>query len=208
MQRSNVLMRSATCALVATSIIGCKVEDTDAPAAKAVAQAVTQAPKVAAFHPPTPMPPALPAPPDVAAPPKDAVKTASGLYTKVLQPGTGTEHPRPFDIELINYAGWRKDGVMFDRSGGKKPYSINLNQVVPGWAEGLQLMVVGEKRRLWIPAKLAFGDTPRPSGYAEVSGDVVIDVELVNIDTSKRAIAMQLAQQAAAHAPESIAKPQ
>jgi hypothetical protein len=194
MQRSNVRRfgsRStiaATCALaVAASIVGCKAEDNDAPAAKAVSQAVTQAPGApppAFVRQPPPMPPSLPAP-------------------------TGTEHPRPFDIELINYAGWRKDGVMFDRSGGKKPYSINLNQVVPGWAEGLQLMVVGEKRRMWIPAKLAFGDTQRPSGYAPVSGDIVVDVELVKIDTSQRAVAMRLAQEQATQPPASIAdKPQ
>src|SRR5579871_4586923 len=190
MQRSNArgsrssskiatsLTLAAASALALAASAGCKAEDSSAPSeVKPVAQAVT------------------PAPPDVAAPPKDAVKTASGLYTKVLQPGTGPEHPQRFDIELINYAGWRKDGTMFDRSGGKKPYSINLAQVVPGWAEGLELMVAGEKRRLWIPAKLAFGDTPHPSGYAEVYGDIVVDVELVNIDTSKRAIAMKLAQE-------------
>jgi FKBP-type peptidyl-prolyl cis-trans isomerase len=148
--------------------------------------------------------PALPAPPDVASPPPNAEKSASGLVSVVLQPGTGTVHPEPGDVEYVSYAGWRKDGVMFDRSG-KHPYSINLNQVVRGWTEGLKLMVAGEKRRLWIPAVLAFGDTPRPSGYAEVYGDVVIDVELVKIDSRSRSVA--LAMLATPQAPADVAAP-
>lgn len=126
---------------------------------------------------PLPVPESVPAPPDVAAPPRDAQKTASGLVTKVLTPGTGTEHPRPGDTMKIQYVGWRKDGVMFDRSG-TKPVEIGFVQVFPGWAEGLQLMVPGEKRRLWIPSALAYGDAPRPG---VPSGDVTMDVELLGV---------------------------
>ena len=58
----------------------------------------------------------LPAPPDVAAPPADATKTASGLASKVLTPGTGTDHPGQNDAVKVNYTGWTTDGKMFDSS--------------------------------------------------------------------------------------------
>jgi peptidylprolyl isomerase len=180
------------CVVAVAACAGCKGGDDSPPEEKSVSQAATpvapaSSAPVAERHikPPT-MPPALPAPPDVAAPPKDAVKLPSGVYTKVLQPGTGTEHPQPSDIEYMNYACWRKDGVMFDRSNGKRPYSMNMAQVIPGWREGLRLMVAGEKRRIWIPKALAWGDNARPSAYADAYGDVVVDVELVKIDTSNR----------------------
>ena len=109
----------------------------------------------------------------------------------------------------MSYTGWTTDGKMFDSSlASKGPVEFPLNRLIKGWTEGLQLMVAGEKRRLWIPAKLAFGDTHHPSGYAEVYGDVVIDVELVTVDSSKRAIAMKLAQEQASQPPASLAPPQ
>ena len=58
----------------------------------------------------------IPAPPDVAAPPEDASKTASGLATRVLQPGTGKERPRADEIVTVHYTGWTTDGKMFDSS--------------------------------------------------------------------------------------------
>ena len=59
---------------------------------------------------------AVAAPPDVAAPPADAVRTPSGLATKVLTPGTGTRHPRPNSEVRVHYSGWTTDGQMFDSS--------------------------------------------------------------------------------------------
>ena len=62
-----------------------------------------------------PAPPAtVPAPPDVAAPPADAVKTATGLATKVIAKGKGTEHPTKEDVVTIHYTGWKTDGSMFE----------------------------------------------------------------------------------------------
>jgi FKBP-type peptidyl-prolyl cis-trans isomerase len=118
----------------------------------------------------------LPAPPDVAAPPKDAAKTASGLASKVLTQGTGKVHPKASDSVTVNYTGWTTDGKMFDSSVVRgEPATFPLNRVIAGWTEGLQLMVVGEKRRLWIPEALAYrGRDPK--------GMLVFDVELLKIE--------------------------
>jgi len=122
-------------------------------------------------------PPSIPAPPDVAAPPADAQTTADGIASKVLTPGTGTEHPKPDDSVKVHYTGWTTDGKMFDSSVARnKPIVLPLDKVILGWSEGLQLMVVGEKRRLWIPGKLAYeGKAGRPQGM------LVFDVELQEI---------------------------
>jgi peptidylprolyl isomerase len=121
----------------------------------------------------------IPAPPDVAAPPADAAKTASGLTSKVLTAGTGTEHPRKQDGVKVHYTGWTKDGQMFDSSVSRgEPATFGVEHVIPGWTEALQLMVTGEKRRLWVPAALAYGNNPRPGAPA---GDLTFDVELLEI---------------------------
>ena len=139
--------------------------------------AAVAAPTVSA--PPVEEPPEFKAPEDVAAPPADAKKTASGLATKVLTPGTGKVKPTPNDSVKVHYSGWTTDGKMFDSSYRRKePATFGVSQVVPGWTEGLQLMVVGEKRRMWLPAKLGYGDTPRMGAPA---GPLTFDVELLEI---------------------------
>ncbi len=121
----------------------------------------------------------IPAPPDVATPPADATKTATGLVTKVLTPGTGTEHPRVQDHVRVHYTGWTKNGEMFDSSVARgQPATFGVGHVIPGWTEALQLMVVGEKRRVWIPASLAYGSQPRGGAPA---GDLTFDVQLLAI---------------------------
>src|SRR4051812_49334276 len=76
----------------------------------------------------------IPAPPDVAAPPADAEKTASGLASKVLTKGTGTEHPAKQDAVKVHYTGWMAaNGKMFDSSVVRgEPISFSLSQVIPG----------------------------------------------------------------------------
>jgi peptidylprolyl isomerase len=125
-------------------------------------------------------PKGLPAPADVAAAPADAEKTASGLASKVLQKGTGTEHPSAEDTVSVHYTGWMTDGKMFDSSVTRgQRAEFPLDHVIKGWTEGLQLMVVGEKRRFWIPAELAYGDNPRRQGGPH--GTLVFDVELFSV---------------------------
>ncbi len=119
----------------------------------------------------------IPAPDDVAAAPKDAKKTKSGLAYKVLTAGTGKVHPKATDTVEVDYTGWTLDGKMFDSSVVRgKPASFALNQVIPGWTEGVQLMVEGEKTRFWIPAAQAYGETPARPGAP--SGNLTFDVEL------------------------------
>jgi FKBP-type peptidyl-prolyl cis-trans isomerase len=120
---------------------------------------------------------ARPAPPDVAAPPPDAAKTASGLASKVLEPGKGDKKPGSQDMVTVHSTGWTTDGKMFDSSYSRnKPSTFGVNQVIKGWSEGVQLMVVGEKRRLWIPQELAYrGQPERPAGM------LVFDIELIEI---------------------------
>ena len=117
------------------------------------------------------------APPDVAAPPAGSLKTTSGLSTLVLQPGTGTRHPRSTDRVTVHYSGWTTDGKMFDSSvASGAPASFAVSEVIAGWTEGLQMMVEGEKRRFWIPESLAYkGQSGSPQGM------LVFDVELIKI---------------------------
>jgi FKBP-type peptidyl-prolyl cis-trans isomerase len=116
------------------------------------------------------------APADVKAPPPDAMRTPSGLAYKVLTPGAGTRHPRKFDLVTVHYTGWATDGKMFDSSVARgKPSTFPLDRVIPGWTEGMQLMVEGEKARFWIPQQLAYQGKQPPYGM------LVFDVELINI---------------------------
>jgi peptidylprolyl isomerase len=120
----------------------------------------------------------IPAPEDVAAPPKDAQKTASGLFTKMIEKGKGKDKPHSWDQVEVNYTGWTTDGVMFDSSYKRgETTKFQLDKVIPGWTEGLQLMSVGEKRRLWIPEDLAYKGRP-----GAPAGMLVFDVELVSVE--------------------------
>ena len=122
----------------------------------------------------------IPAPPDVAAPPADAMKLPSGLAFKILTPGKGETRSDADDIVTVHYTGWTTDGKMFDSSYARKaPSSFFLNMVIKGWGEAVQLMSIGEKRRIWIPQNLAYAGTPnRPQGM------LVFDIELLDVSPS------------------------
>jgi FKBP-type peptidyl-prolyl cis-trans isomerase len=117
-------------------------------------------------------------PDDVAAPPANAKKTKRGVAYKVLEPGTGTEHPRAWDKVTVHYSGWTTDGKMFDSSLRRgKPATLTLSQVVEGWKDAIPTMVVGEKKRLWVPKELAYEGKP-----GAPQGMLVFDVELLEIE--------------------------
>jgi FKBP-type peptidyl-prolyl cis-trans isomerase len=123
--------------------------------------------------------PPIPAPADVAAPPADAQTTPGGVAWKVITPGTGTEKPTATSRVTVHYTGWTTDGKMFDSSVQRgQPASFPLDQVIPGWTEGLQQLTVGTKARLWIPEALAYKGQPgRPAGM------LVFEVELQSFVT-------------------------
>ena len=107
--------------------------------------------------------------------------TASGLQYKVLQAGTGTVHPKSTDTVKVHYHGTLLDGRVFDSSVDRgQPIEFALHQVIPGWTEGLQLMVVGEKTRLYIPSELAYGN--RGAGMIPPGSTLIFDVELLGIN--------------------------
>ncbi|WP_413466684.1 FKBP-type peptidyl-prolyl cis-trans isomerase [Photobacterium sp.] len=107
--------------------------------------------------------------------------TASGLQYLVLQEGTGTEHPKASDKVTVHYHGTLIDGTVFDSSVERgETIAFGLNQVIKGWTEGLQLMVEGEKTRLFIPAELAYGN--RATGGIPAGSVLIFDVELIGIN--------------------------
>jgi FKBP-type peptidyl-prolyl cis-trans isomerase len=125
------------------------------------------------------------APVDVASPSAGAQPTGSGLVTKVLHPGAGTAHPGASDRVKVHYSGWTTDGALFDSSVQRgEPVTFGVSQVIPGWTEALQLMVVGEKRRLWIPANLAYGSRARPGIPANSA--LTFDVELLDVTVAPK----------------------
>jgi peptidylprolyl isomerase len=117
------------------------------------------------------------APDDVKAPPADAKKTSSGLAYKILTDGVGGRHPKSSDRVTVHYSGWTTDGKLFDSSVVRGvPAQFVLDAVIPGWTEGVQLMVEGQKNRFWIPQQLAY------KGQSPPYGMLVFDVELVKIN--------------------------
>lgn len=154
------------------------------PAAEAPAQAaevqaapVKQAPAQQAPAQQAPSADPFAAPADVAAPPADALKTDSGLASKIITPGTGTQRPTAENTVKVHYSGWLTNGEMFDSSIRRgQPATFPLGRVIAGWTEGVQLMVVGEKRRFWIPENLAYQGRP-----GAPAGMLVFDVELLEI---------------------------
>ena len=108
-----------------------------------------------------------------------AVKTASGLVFKSLQPGKGRS-PKATEVVRVNYRGTLIDGKEFDASakhGG--PVTFPLNRVIPCWTEGLQRMSVGERAKLVCPSEIAYGD--QSQGEIPPGATLVFEVELLAI---------------------------
>ncbi|ORU90716.1 MAG: peptidylprolyl isomerase [Cycloclasticus sp. symbiont of Poecilosclerida sp. M] len=106
--------------------------------------------------------------------------TTSGLQYLVLNAGTGDKHPGATDKVTVHYHGTLIDGTVFDSSVDRgEPATFGLNQVIKGWTEGLQLMVVGEKTRFFIPSQLAYGNSNM--GSIKAGSALIFDVELLAI---------------------------
>ena len=104
----------------------------------------------------------------------------SGLQYEVLEPGDGPK-PGATDNVTTHYEGRLIDGTVFDSSYERgEPASFPLNRVIPGWTEGLQLMSVGAKWRLYVPASLAYGD--RAAGQIPANSTLIFDVELLGVE--------------------------
>lgn len=156
----------ALASLMAGILGGVACDDAARETGPASAAAPTTQPKTTTQPPTTATADRLAAPADLAAPPADAYRTASGLVTRVLKPASGDATPGPHDAVRVRYTGWKSSGKLIDSSLERgAPATFELSGVIPGWAEGLQLMRVGEKRRLWIPQALAYqGPRGAPRG--------------------------------------------
>lgn len=108
------------------------------------------------------------------------VTLPSGLQYQIIKEGTGPK-PKLTDMVRVHYHGTLIDGKVFDSSVDRgQPIELNVNGVIPGWTEALQLMPVGSKWKLFIPSDLAYGD--RQAGQMIAPGSTLIfDVELLDI---------------------------
>ena len=107
--------------------------------------------------------------------------TSSGLQYQVVTEGKGAK-PKAGEVVRVHYKGATLDGKTFDSSYDRgQPVVFPLDQVVPGWQEGLQLMPVGSKYKLWIPGNLGYGEKGTPGGPIGPNATLVFDVELIDI---------------------------
>ena len=117
---------------------------------------------------------------------KGVVVTKSGLQYEVVKKGTGPK-PKADDQVKVDYAGTLIDGKEFDSSIKRgQPVTFGVSQVIPGWTEALQLMEVGSKYRLVIPAELAYGEKGAPP-VIEPNSVLIFDVELHSIEKAEAA---------------------
>jgi FKBP-type peptidyl-prolyl cis-trans isomerase len=120
-------------------------------------------------------------PPDLRTPPRTAYHTPSGVVIEVLKPGMGTGHPTMNSRVKLNYTGWTTDGTVFESTTMSRHLAtFLLGTALPGWRDALPHMLPGEKARLWIPAKLAYGD--HPANRLLPAGPLVYDLELIDFE--------------------------
>ncbi len=107
--------------------------------------------------------------------------TASGLQYLVKVEGTGEKVKDATDTVKVVYTGKLIDGTVFDSNDGegKQPIEFPLENVIPGWTEGLQLMSVGSEYTFFIPSELAYG--PQDAGFIPANSVLVFDVKLLDV---------------------------
>ena len=106
--------------------------------------------------------------------------TASGLQYQVLTKGESETHPTATSTVEVHYHGTLLDGTVFDSSVERgETIAFPLNKVIKGWTEGVQLMVEGDKFRLFIPSELAYGN--QSVGNIKPGSTLIFDVELIRI---------------------------
>lgn len=118
---------------------------------------------------------------------KKGVKvTKSGLQYLVIKEGKG-EKPKANSKVTVHYHGTTPEGKTFDSTKDKKPIEFFLNQVIPGWTEGLQLMNKGAKYKFFIPQELAYGANAPMGGQGEIKPfmPLIFEVELLNFTTQE-----------------------
>jgi FKBP-type peptidyl-prolyl cis-trans isomerase FklB len=112
---------------------------------------------------------------------KDGIQTTdSGLQYKITEEGTG-ESPQGTDQVTVHYTGKLIDGTVFDSSVERgEPTQFGINQVIPGWVEGLQLMKPGAKYEFFIPQELAYGEQGSQGAIPPFSA-LIFEVELIKV---------------------------
>eukprot|EP00440_Ansanella_granifera_P067070 gb/GFBE01072736.1/.p1 GENE.gb/GFBE01072736.1/~~gb/GFBE01072736.1/.p1 ORF type:complete len:235 (+),score=60.09 gb/GFBE01072736.1/:1-705(+) len=127
------------------------------------------------------------APPELKPPLIGAERSPSGLAWQVLEKGSGGDPPGKEDFVILRYTGWSSTTAeMFDSSYLKQDDAkFKMNDVIAGWQEGISTMTPGEKRRFWIPGKLAYGTFEDADEvavqYGPPLGDLVYDIEFVKV---------------------------
>lgn len=112
------------------------------------------------------------------------VTTASGLQYEVLSAGSGPK-PKATDTVKVNYEGRLLDGTVFDSSIARnEPVTFQLDGVIPGWTEGVQLMPVGSKYRFFVPSELAYGEKGAGKDIGP-NAVLVFEIELLDIEPAK-----------------------
>jgi FKBP-type peptidyl-prolyl cis-trans isomerase len=107
------------------------------------------------------------------------VTLPSGLQYEIIKVGNGPK-PKAEDQVRCHYHGTTLEGKVFDSSIGKEPVVFPVNRVIPGWTEALQLMPVGSKWKLYIPANLAYGQQGAGQEI-KPNSTLIFEVELLEI---------------------------
>jgi peptidylprolyl isomerase len=109
------------------------------------------------------------------------IERRSGLQYQIIVKGEGTLKPESSGLVTVHYQGTFLNGKIFDSSIARgRPITFKLNQVMPGWKEGIKLMTVGDKFRFFIPADLAYGK--KKFGEIPPGSSLIFEIELLAIE--------------------------